>query len=234
MRRGRRGRSGRRGRLAIRRPPQRRLHPLQERHVPFRDRADPAECNGSVAVEDHRCRQPARMEELPGHGLRVERDVVLDAEFLDELDHQVAVRAPVHRHAQDAEPLVPVSLVQGLEVGGLLAAGVAPGRPEIDQERVAAVVGKRDRGAVVQGGGREVGSGIAAAQGGRLAGNAGREDQRREAGVDDAGTGSKPPLRGKAAGGATQRPSTSCAPTSSVLNGPTPWICTTVTSSTHM
>ena len=87
------------------------------------------------------------------------------------------VRATIDRDAQDAQATVAVAFVDGLEVGRFRAAGVAPGGPEVDQEGVAAVVGEGDRGAVVEGGGGEVGGGVAAAQGGRLGGDAGREEQ---------------------------------------------------------
>ena len=117
------------------------------------------------------------MEQVAGLGVRVEGDVVLDAEFLDELDDGVVVRATIDRDAQDAQATVAVAFVDGLEVGRFGAAGVAPGSPQVDQEDLAAVVGEGDGGAVVQRGGGEVGGGVAGAQAGGFGGDAGREEQ---------------------------------------------------------
>ena len=90
------------------------------------------------------------MEEVARRGIRIECDVVLDTELLDELNHQVVVSRPVDRDAQDAETAVAIALVDGLQIGRLLAAGVAPGGPEVDQQDVSVVVGEGDGGTVVQ------------------------------------------------------------------------------------
>ena len=100
------------------------------------------------------------MEEVTRHGVGIERDVVLDAEFLDEFDDGVVVRATIDRDAEDAQATVVIAFMDGLKVGRFRAAGVAPSGPEIDQECVAAVVGEGDGGAVVEGGGGEIGGGV--------------------------------------------------------------------------
>ncbi len=53
--------------------------------------------------------------------------------------------AVVHRDTDDLQTAIAVLLLQFDEMGSLLAAGIAPGRPEIEQNDLAAIGGQAKR-----------------------------------------------------------------------------------------
>ena len=158
----------------------------EEGRIPFGHGSGPAEVDGSLPVDEDRGREAAGPERVLRSRVRIQDDVVFHAHFGDEVRHGVQVGAPVHGHAQDAQAVVAVTVVQLLQIGRLFSARVAPRGPEIDEQREAAVVSEGNCAAAAQGFRAEARGRIAAAKGKGVGfcatgrdGDGGRNDARQ-------------------------------------------------------
>src|SRR5262249_40206942 len=92
----------------------------------------------AISVDEERCWQYVYAAVLISDGFLADKDRIIDAHFLHKLG-DVFLAGVVHGNADNLQPLGSVLLLQFDKPGHLDLAGTAPGRPEVQQDRLSFV-----------------------------------------------------------------------------------------------